>query len=98
MADKVVLLEEAYDDLSEGIGFYENQKSGLGTYFFDSLIADIESLEISAGVHPVYFGLHRMLAKRFPFAIYYNFQGDTAVVVAVLDMRRNPAWTYKRIQ
>ena len=33
-----------------------------------------------------------MLAKRFPFAIYYEVRGDTATVYAILDMRRNPLW------
>ncbi len=92
-ANQVLVLEEAANDLAQGIDFYEEQKSGLGAYFFDSLISDIESLEISGGVHAIHFGFHRMLSKRFPFAIYYNLQSNTAQVVAVLDMRRNPAWT-----
>ena len=90
-ANQVLVIEEAANDLAQGIDFYEKQKSGLGVYFFDSVISDIESLEISAGVHAIHFGFHRMLSKRFPFAIYYNLQSNTAQVVAVLDMRRNPA-------
>ncbi len=45
-----------------------------------------------AGVHSVHFGFHRMLAKRFPFAIYYEVEGDTAYVYAILDVRRDPFW------
>ena len=97
MADQVVVLEEAANDLADGMDFYERQKTGIGAYFFDSLLADIESLEISAGAHPVHFGLHRMLAKRFPFAVYYTLQDNVAVVVAVLDMRSNPAWMRNKV-
>jgi len=97
MANQVLVLEAAATDLAEGIDFYEVQKAELGSYFFDSLISDIESLAISAGVHALHFGHHRMLARRFPFAIYYDFHGDIARVVAVLDMRRNPAWTRERL-
>jgi len=92
MAEQVLVLEEAATDLDEGIDFYEIQKAGLGDYFFDSLISDIESLVISAGVHALHFGHHRMLSRRFPFAIYYDFHGGIVRVVAVLDMRKNPAW------
>ena len=97
MADQVLVLEEAASDLDEGSDFYEAQKDGLGSYFFDSLISDIESLSISNGVHALHFGHHRMLSRRFPFAIYYNFNDNIVRVVAVLDMRRNPAWTRKRL-
>jgi len=89
MADEVLLLE--------GKDFYDRQRPRLGIYFFDSLISDIESLKIYAGIHSVHFGFHRMLSRRFPFAIYYNLSGSTAEVVAVLDMRRDPAWTKERL-
>lgn len=42
--------------------FYEQQSPGLGDYFLDSLMADIESLHIYAGIHAVYFErYHRLL-------------------------------------
>jgi hypothetical protein len=40
----------------------------------------------------------RMLSKRFPFAIYYKAAKDQAVVYAVLDCRRNPAWIRKKLR
>lgn len=44
-----------------------------------------------AGIHATHFGYYRMLAKRFPYAIYYEIEDNIARVVAVLDMRQNPA-------
>ena len=41
---------------------------------------------------------HRTLAKRFPFAIYYEVQGDIATVVAILDCRQNPASITERLR
>lgn len=32
-----------------------------------------------------------MLSVRFPYGVYYTLKGDVAIVVAVLDMRSNPA-------
>ena len=89
---EVIVLNEVVEDLKEGQIFYNRKESGIGDYFFDSLISDLESLRLYAGIHNKRFGLHRMLSRRFPFAIYYAIEEDIAKVIAVLDMRRNPAW------
>jgi len=61
-------------------------------------MADIDSLRIHAGVHQVFFGgYHRMLAKRFPYSVYYRIQDKAILVYAVLDNRRHPDWTRRRL-
>jgi hypothetical protein len=95
---KIRLLDEAYLDLQTGHLFYEKQATGLGVYFLDSLIADIDSLAVYAGIHPICIGrYYRMLSKRFPFAIYYRIQSEEVLVYAVLDCRRKPAWVRERL-
>ena len=43
----------------------------VGAYFLDSLYSNIDSLLVSAGMHSVHFGkYHRLLSKRFPFAVW----------------------------
>jgi len=55
--------------------------------------SDLDSLEFFLpGVHPIYFGFHRMLSKRFPFGIYYEVEDDVIYVYANLDLRRAPLW------
>ena len=88
---RIIPLKQVKNDLIDGEQFYDLLQGGLGTYFRDSLISDIESLILYAGIHSKYFGFYRMLSAKFPFAIYYDIQNNTAIVVAVLDMRRNPA-------
>lgn len=88
----VLVQKEAINDLEEGRLFYEHREPGVGDYFWDCLLSDIESLVIYAGVHCKHFGFYRMLSKRFPYAIYYLIQDDLALVSAILPMRRNPAW------
>ena len=88
---KIRLLSSALDDLSEGRSFYEKQGEELGEYFFDSLFSDIDSLTLYGGIHPKFFGYHRMLSKKFPYAIYYKLEEKSVVVVwRVLDLRRDP--------
>ncbi|MFZ0449076.1 MAG: hypothetical protein WAL98_07510 [Desulfatiglandaceae bacterium] len=94
---KIELLDSAEKDLLDGFKFYEHQSRGLGAYFLDSLFSDIESLRLYAGIHALHFGYHRLLAKRFPFAIYYRVQKDIIRVHAILDCRRNPAWIRNRL-
>ena len=87
----VEVLEEAFDDLDAGRDFYERREVGVGEYFTASLLADLKSLRLLAGIHVMHNGYLRMLAARFPFAVYYEIVADVARVVAVLDMRRDPA-------
>jgi hypothetical protein len=95
----VKILDKAEDDLVHGFQFYETQQPGLGTYFLESLFADMESLQVHGGVHRVvYRNFHRALGKRFPFAIFYTISDDTVFVHAVVDCRRKPAWITKRLK
>jgi hypothetical protein len=90
---KLRILASAKIDLEEGSRFYEAQSAGLGDYFITSVGADIESLRLYAGTHPIaYKEFHRSLCRIFPFAIYYLISADTAIVNAVVDCRRDPAW------
>ena len=88
----LVILPAAREDLADGFSFYERQAQGLGACFLESLFSDIDSLRLYAGIHRKVFGYHRLLSKRFPYAIYYSARGTTAFVRAVLDCRRNPGW------
>ncbi len=95
---RIRITRSAEMDLMNGFTFYERQQVGIGSYFLDSLYADIDALMLYGGVHakPIS-GLYRAMAKRFPFAIYYNLRDELITVVAVLDCRRNPASIVKRL-
>ena len=88
---------DAEADIAEGYWFYERQESGLGDYFRACIIADIDTLEKLGGIHEPAYGYQRMLTNRFPFIVYYEVLGDTVIVVAVLDARRDPSWVRRRL-
>jgi len=93
------ILESAKRDLEEGFYFYEYQKDGLGHYFIETIMSDIESLNIFAGIHSIHFGrYHRLLSQRFPFAVYYILEENDIRIYAIIDCRRDPAWIRKRLQ
>jgi plasmid stabilization system protein ParE len=87
---RIKILFSAIEDLYLGRVFYEKQGDGLGEYFFDTLFSDIDSLTLYAGIHLKIFGYHRLLSKRFPYAVYYKNENDLIVIYRVLDLRRHP--------
>jgi plasmid stabilization system protein ParE len=95
---KVQILPSATEDLKKGRDFYDKQGEGLGQYFLDSLFADIDSLTLYGGIHSVHWGYHRMLSRRFPYAIYYRLSANIVVVWRVLDCRRHPARTRRALR
>ncbi len=96
---KIKVLDAANKDLINGYNFYEKIEAGLGSYFLDTLFSDIDSLRIYGGIHPVCFGgYHRLLSKRFPFAVYYKKMDDVIYVFAVLDCRQNPDGISRRFK
>lgn len=51
----------------------------------------IEALNTMAGIHPLFLDtFHRLLSRRFPYAVYYLVEGDDVVIHAVLDCRSDP--------
>ena len=96
---RIQILDQAEQDLIEGFHFYEEQQPGLGSYFLANLYADIESLQIHGGTHSrQYKAYHRLLSKRFPFAVFYTVGNKTAFIYAVVDCRRDPAWIRSKLK
>ena len=72
----IEILDEAENDIANGMSFYEKQRENLGNYFLDSIMSDIESLYIYAKVHIKIKGYYRLLSKRFPFSVYYKVEDE----------------------
>ena len=87
---KIKLSTVAEMDLIDGFWFYEHQEPGVGEYFQTSVNADIDSLKIHAGIHPIVHKYHRMVCKTFPYNVYYRMPTKTKVeVVAIIPHRQN---------
>ena len=81
---KIRILSSACNDPARGRDFYAQQGEGLGSYFLDSFFPDIDLLMLYAGIH-------RLLSKWFPYAIYYQVEtGNELIVYRVLDCRQDP--------
>lgn len=94
---KIRILPPARFDLIDGYWFYEEREIGLGDYFIESILADMDSLVLYAGIHATHFGKHRMIASKFPHSIFYIINSNEIQIHAVLDNRRNPDWISERL-
>ena len=93
------ILTSAFNDLAAGRAFYEHQGDGLADYFLDTVFSDIDSLALYGGIHPKVMGHHRLLTRRFPYAVYYKMDADgTVIVFRVLDCRQDPAKTSSQLE
>ena len=85
---RIKIQRAAKEDLRSGYEFYNAQEFGLGNYFYDCLMSDIDALAYYGGVHRQYHGFYKALSSRFPYAIYYKLSEGFVKVYAVLDIRR----------
>ena len=95
---KIKILRSAIEDMAAGRSFYDRQGEGIGAYFASCMFAEIDSLVLQAGHHRVVIGYHRIITRRFPYAIYYKKTDDFVVVHRILDCRRTPKWIAGALQ
>ncbi len=87
---QVVVSNLAKDDIDRGFAFYASGGENLGIRFVETILDRLKVLESTAGIHAKVFGHYRLLAKPFPYVIYYDIEDGVVVVRAVLDWRRSP--------
>lgn len=73
------ILPAALKDLEWGRDFYDRQGQGIGDYFIQSALSDIESLRLSAGIHSKRNGYYWLMVTRFPWIIYYTIENRVPV-------------------
>jgi hypothetical protein len=88
----------ANQDIAEAVNWYESQRAGLGTRFFEDLDHVLSRIEVSREQFPlVHRDAYRALLRRFPFGIFFTKYQDRTLVIAVVDLRREPSKWRSRI-
>ena len=88
---------EARLDLFEASRFYDRQSAGLGDYFLNCVLEDLERLEGYAGIHERCGNYLRILSNRFPYMICYHIVDETVHIVAILNCRQSNDTIRKRL-
>ncbi len=91
MEVNLVVAPDAAADVDLAFNWYESQRVGLGREFVSRFRACVEMLRQSPEAHAVLTGTYRRaLLRKFPYAVFYEFLGDTVTVHAVLHTARDP--------
>ncbi len=87
---RLVVRPRAEADLRDARDWYESQRAGLGAEFIAQIDATIQVLIRDPQRHPVYYrGFRRVLARRFPYKLFYRLEGDRIIMFRILHVRRD---------
>ena len=79
-------------ELSQAVFYYEQRENGLGSTFPDEVEDTINRiLKHPTAWHPLSPRTRRCRTHRFPFGLIYQIHSDEILIVAVMDLRRDPA-------
>lgn len=88
---KLVFTQYADAQYSDAYLWYERARGGLGEEFARAVDLAISRIQTDPAQFKRATGNYRRLAtKRFPYEIFYDFDGDTTVVYAVFHTSQNP--------
>lgn len=98
MAAELIIALEVEQDLEEAYGWYEERRVGLGEELLSCVDACIEGIlrmpEMYARVHENY---RRALVRRFPYAVFYEYQEGTVTVYCVFHTSQDPQKWMRRL-
>jgi hypothetical protein len=88
---KTRFTSQAEAELATAIDYYESKQPGLGA----SLLTEVEAAQFRIEKHPMAWTpmsprMRKCGIHRFPFALLYEVRSDEAVILAVMDLRRDP--------
>ena len=94
---KIEFAPEAAKELDEAVKWYENEKAGLGFRFAhvvdETILRCVRYPLFNSEVKP---GIFRALEKRFPYGVFYGFEGSSLTVFAIAHLHREPFyWTVR---
>jgi plasmid stabilization system protein ParE len=95
---KIRFLPLAKQELLGEARYYDAEVRGLGDAFLDEVEKTLNLIKEYPEASPLYdkTGARRRLMSRFPIAIVYVVESDTAYVIAVAHAKRRPGYWQRR--
>jgi len=99
MPEDLIFLPEARQDIADAYSWYEEQTLGLGMEFLRCLEASFLSIQRNPLIYQiVHEDYHRALIRRFPYAIFYEYNLKQIIIYSVFHCSQNPAKWKDRIR
>lgn len=84
---------EVEDDAIGAYYWYEEKAGGLGEDFLRIFYASASDLAWNPELYPkIYKNYRRRLLRRFPYALYYVYDGKEIIVYGVFHCARHPGY------
>ena len=90
MIFKLLIKDEAIQDMLEAFDWYESKQAGLETEFLNEVDEYQNRISQNPQQYQIHKSQHIAVMHRFPFKIVYEIEGETIVVYAVYHDKRNP--------
>ncbi len=104
MSQRLIVLDEAEEELIAAEKWYEKQRAGLGREFRTAIDEGMERLvkaplAASPIVNiPALIGARRAFVKRFPYSIVFIEHGEDLWVIAFAHNRQKPGYWRERLE
>lgn len=88
---------EAKEEFFEAVKYFEECRSGLGLEFSKEVFSTVQRIiHLPSAWSKFSENTRRCLTTRFPFGIIYQIIGKEVVIVAVMQLNREPGYWKKR--
>jgi len=96
--NQVRIQSAAAADVAEAASWYEDRRAGLGIEFILELDAAIDRASDTPEIYEViYLNARRVFVRRFPYSVYFVFDGGIVEVFAVLHQHQTPRTWRSRV-
>ena len=99
MTQWIRISEQASDEFSEAVRWYEGRRSGLGGEFFDAVAATLSLIETNPEIGTTISTdgqTRRALVARFPYQVVYRLRPTEIVIAAIAHLKRRPGYWESR--
>ena len=88
---------EAHREFLCAVDYYETCQPGLGLGFVEEIYSAIQRiLHFPSAWTQVSTNARRCLINRFPFGVIYSLSGDKIIILAIMQLNRNPGYWHRR--
>lgn len=87
---EIIVRREAQLEVQEAFQYYQDKSEGLGFEFMRSLDAALQSIKRNPFAYQeIYKEAHRILLRKFPYAVFYIVEETKIIVVACFHQKRS---------
>ena len=85
--------QEAEQELNDAVDYYNGCRDGLGLEFAKEVYTTIQNiLAFPLAWTPLSHNTRRCLVNRFPYGVIYQISDEQIIIIAVMQLNRNPGY------